>query len=47
MTTWLKWAEAIGSALHWLTGWIVHPKKGGCCEQEKIKDDLEKVVKED
>lgn len=32
MSAFLKICVAIGSALHWLTGWLVHPKKGGCYE---------------
>lgn len=42
METILKWCCAIGGALHWLTGWLVHPKKGGCCENsEEIKEKLD------
>lgn len=32
MSAFLKVCVAIGSALHWLTGWFVHPDKGGCCD---------------
>lgn len=45
METWLKWIHAIGSCIHWLTGWMVHPDRGGCCEQDKIKNDLENKIK--
>lgn len=45
---WSKFFHAAVSVLHWLTGWLVHPKKGGCCEMDKsdiieqIKKDIEK-----
>ena len=22
----------VGKILHWCTGWLAHPLKGGCCE---------------
>lgn len=42
METFLSWCKSIGSVLHWMTGWIVHPQKGGCCEidQSIEKEDL-------
>lgn len=43
METFLKVCNAVGAALHWLTGWIVHPGKGGCCEMEKLEKNDKQV----
>ena len=32
---WTKLGEYLCNALHWVTGLIVHPDKGGCCANEK------------
>lgn len=37
---WSMIIEVGSNVLHWLTGWIVHPEKGGCCEM-----DIERIVK--
>lgn len=29
--SWAAIVRAAGSFVHWLTGWIAHPDKGGCC----------------
>lgn len=34
METFLKCCQSVGAFFHWLTGWLVHPKKGGCCEMD-------------
>lgn len=39
---WSKIINICSAALHWLTGWIVHPEKGGCCQSYKIFEDVEK-----
>lgn len=31
---WSKIGSAILHFLHWCTGWIVHPDKGGCCQND-------------
>lgn len=28
----------VGKLLHWLTGWIAHPDKGGCIEHSNPLD---------
>lgn len=45
METFLKWIGAIGSAIHWITGWLVHPKDGGCCKQtdDEIKEKFDNL----
>lgn len=44
METFLSILSAVGKGLHWLTGWIVHPSKGGCCQNQNpvdlLKDDF-------
>lgn len=45
METFIKVCVAIGSALHWLTGFFVHPKKGGCCEM--TAEDLKDIAKKE
>ena len=40
METILKFAKCIGSVIHWLTGWIVHPGDGGCHHTDLIKDKI-------
>lgn len=37
---WYKIGSAIVHFIHWCTGWIVHPDKGGCCS--KSMDDFVK-----
>lgn len=44
MNTFFKWIGIIGNAIHWLTGWLVHPNRGGCCEQDAIKEKLKSEV---
>lgn len=39
---WLKIGEAVVAFLHWCTGWLVHPDKGGCCTHQ-IEDSWEDV----
>lgn len=29
--SWAAIVRCVGSFVHWLTGWIAHPDKGGCC----------------
>ena len=43
METFLKICEKVGIVIHWLTGWLAHPKSGGCCE---MKNPLEKLDNE-
>lgn len=40
---WLKIGQTLLSVLHWCTGWLVHPDKGGCCHQDQILDDVKKT----
>lgn len=28
---WFTIIESVGKILHWITGFFVHPEKGGCC----------------
>ena len=40
MESFLKVLHAIGAGIHWFTGWIIHPNRGGCCEMtEKLDKD--------
>lgn len=41
METFLQICKAIGSGMHWLTGWLVHPEKGGCCDFDVDKKEKE------
>ena len=41
MDTVLKWITAIGGALHWFTGWLIHPEKGCCCHTDEVKDKID------
>lgn len=29
--SWIEIGEKLTKFLHYLTGWIVHPDRGGCC----------------
>lgn len=44
METFLSILHGVGKGLHWLTGWLVHPNKGGCCVNQNpadlLKDEL-------
>lgn len=43
---WLQIGHAIVCAVHWLTCWLVHPEKGGCCSvEEDIRDLFDKEKK--
>ena len=43
MNAFLSCCRAVGHFVHWLTGWIVHPKKGGCCDMDSLTDVKEKI----
>lgn len=43
MNAFLECCRAVGHFVHWLTGWLVHPKRGGCCDMESLKDVKNKV----
>lgn len=45
MEVFVQWIGAIGSLVHWLTGWLVHPTSGGCCQTDKVKENIEKIKK--
>lgn len=49
MDTFLNIFHLVGRGLHWLTGWLVHPNKGGCCVNNNPADlfTIENFVKED
>lgn len=45
----IRTGEIVGRFLHWCTGWLVHPDKGGCCEMdisEEIKNVCEDLTKD-
>lgn len=47
---WIAIGRAVGKLLHYLSGWIVHPDKGGCCQysaEDMIKDSKEDFNKKD
>lgn len=46
METFLNICKSIGSALHWLTGWLIHPDVGGCCKQEVLKEQIKDQISE-
>lgn len=35
---WSKVLDTVSKALHYITGWIVHPDKGGCCYEKDEKN---------
>ena len=43
---WLKIGQALVSCVHWCLGWLVHPDKGGCCQQDKVLDDVKDAYDE-
>lgn len=43
---WSKLVHVCSAALHWLTGWIVHPDNGGCCQSHKIFEEIETEEKD-
>lgn len=45
MDSLIKWIKCIGSFCHWLTGWLVHPTKGGCCDTSTVKENCEETLK--
>ena len=47
METVLKWITAIGGAVHWLTGWLIHPDRGGCCHTEEINEKFNNLKNEE
>lgn len=36
---WETMINMFSRCLHYMTGWIVHPDKGGCCYDEKKEKD--------
>ena len=43
METLFKWITAVGGVFHWLTGWLIHPDKGGCCHTDQVKEKVENL----
>lgn len=46
---WFEIGKSILKFLHWCTGWIVHPDKGGCAYHSAdsiVKDSVENLKKE-
>ena len=43
----MRWFSAIGGIVHWLTGWLIHPDKGGCCHQDQISEKFKDLKSEE
>lgn len=43
----MKWYVCftfVGKIFHWLTGWLAHPEKGGCCDGDfSVKSDIDNM----